>query len=454
MDTTLLVLPVWLIGILAGLLLAGVLAFWFGLRGRRVDDHPICARCGFDLFGLPPDADRCSECGNHVAHAGAVRIGHRARNMRLLASGLIMLLVGLLGTALVGWGMARNADVTRLKPVWWLLSDARNGTPGVRAVALRELTSRLIAGQLSNTQINSVVERGLDVQANPKQPWATGWGDFIETAETVGNVSSEKWQRYARQALETGWIVDTRPQVRKGAPLPIRKKNASARVGQNQRLWIEYRITKLELDGVDCDKRHTGSGGGTGLGSSGTGASWSAMNADDPVLSKLDLGQHTVRLTVDVKVCDQRKPSQAGQYPAIWQGTITRNANFDLVDKATVNVVKDDSLRQAVEKAIKITRQEKQSGERLSLNIDVQNPPVGLAFQVFAKQGDSEWRIGAVNFAARTSSGWHVGGDAKGFQDGPFDVVLRPSLEAAEGHVEANEMWDGQVVVKNVPGKS
>jgi hypothetical protein len=27
----------------------------FALRGRRVDDHPLCRKCGFDLFGKPPD---------------------------------------------------------------------------------------------------------------------------------------------------------------------------------------------------------------------------------------------------------------------------------------------------------------------------------------------------------------------------------------------------------------
>lgn len=25
----------------------------YALRGRRTDDHPLCRRCGFDLFGMP-----------------------------------------------------------------------------------------------------------------------------------------------------------------------------------------------------------------------------------------------------------------------------------------------------------------------------------------------------------------------------------------------------------------
>ncbi|HYO10382.1 MAG TPA: hypothetical protein VER17_15540 [Tepidisphaeraceae bacterium] len=34
-----------------------------GMRGRRVDDHPVCRRCGFDLVGPPGGTATCSECG-------------------------------------------------------------------------------------------------------------------------------------------------------------------------------------------------------------------------------------------------------------------------------------------------------------------------------------------------------------------------------------------------------
>ena len=35
------------------LLVAGIVLTVRGLRGRRVDDHPHCRKCGFDLIGLP-----------------------------------------------------------------------------------------------------------------------------------------------------------------------------------------------------------------------------------------------------------------------------------------------------------------------------------------------------------------------------------------------------------------
>ena len=39
----------------AAILLAiGLVALVFGLRGRKIDDHPICRLCRFDLHGIYP----------------------------------------------------------------------------------------------------------------------------------------------------------------------------------------------------------------------------------------------------------------------------------------------------------------------------------------------------------------------------------------------------------------
>jgi hypothetical protein len=51
-----------MVGLLPLLLLVlGVLLIVRGLRGRAVDDHPICRRCGFDLTGRPEGVTICSE---------------------------------------------------------------------------------------------------------------------------------------------------------------------------------------------------------------------------------------------------------------------------------------------------------------------------------------------------------------------------------------------------------
>ena len=53
-----------------------------GWRGRRVDDHPVCRKCRFDLAGVYPANETCPECGRDLAGRRAVRIGNR-RHKRL-----------------------------------------------------------------------------------------------------------------------------------------------------------------------------------------------------------------------------------------------------------------------------------------------------------------------------------------------------------------------------------
>ena len=70
----------------------GIALLAAGLRGRRVDDHPLCRRCRFDLTGKPAESTRCSECGAPIDRPNAVRVGHRQHRPRAVAYGAAVLL--------------------------------------------------------------------------------------------------------------------------------------------------------------------------------------------------------------------------------------------------------------------------------------------------------------------------------------------------------------------------
>src|SRR3954447_10809108 len=55
----------------------------WSVRRRRVDDHPVCRRCGFDLTGRPAGSSGCSECGADLSRRRAIRRGNRARRWRV-----------------------------------------------------------------------------------------------------------------------------------------------------------------------------------------------------------------------------------------------------------------------------------------------------------------------------------------------------------------------------------
>src|SRR5690349_8575504 len=82
-----------------------VALIYLGLRGRRVDDHPLCRRCGYDLVGLPSDGSGrvCPECGSDLHRRRAIRTGHRARRRGQVAAGAALLAPCLAVLGFVGW---------------------------------------------------------------------------------------------------------------------------------------------------------------------------------------------------------------------------------------------------------------------------------------------------------------------------------------------------------------
>lgn len=66
----------------------------FALRGRRVNRHPICRQCGFDLFGKPKESTVCGECGADLHHGRAIRVGAREKRRGILRIAVPILTCG------------------------------------------------------------------------------------------------------------------------------------------------------------------------------------------------------------------------------------------------------------------------------------------------------------------------------------------------------------------------
>jgi cytohesin len=116
-------------------LVVGLLLVWRYLRGRVVGEHPQCRRCGYDLFGLPNDHQRCPECGANLRGRQAVLIGRRKRRWR---AGLIAL--ALAAGALAGLWAGANAIQRHL--------DEVASRPGRLLQALRHGDVQAVAGLL------------------------------------------------------------------------------------------------------------------------------------------------------------------------------------------------------------------------------------------------------------------------------------------------------------------
>jgi len=88
----------------------GGVLFVRGIKARRLDDHPLCRRCGYDLFNLTPD--KCPECGVSVKLRDRIIIGHRTRHKPMMAWGLALVLSGAAGC----WLAERQRGFIRATP--------------------------------------------------------------------------------------------------------------------------------------------------------------------------------------------------------------------------------------------------------------------------------------------------------------------------------------------------
>lgn len=198
---------------------AGALLLTLGLRGRRLNNHPACATCTFDLSGLASPT-RCPECGQDLSKPKAIRAGIRTRRPRLAIAGAALLLFALLGTisgvaVFLGGPKAHKVTPTRI-----LLLEAHLRTDAGLADVLSELLDRDMNGLLSPSQRASLVSLAFRLQQNPRLNFPRAAAAILDDP-TIRSLLPKADQS---TALTSGAYPELtiRPRIRAGSPLPVR----------------------------------------------------------------------------------------------------------------------------------------------------------------------------------------------------------------------------------------
>jgi predicted RNA-binding Zn-ribbon protein involved in translation (DUF1610 family) len=195
--------------------LLGACLFWIGWHGWRVDEHPLCRRCHFDLFGLPNTSNHCPECGNDLRRKRSQRVGHRVWRPLPAIFGCLFLVPSLAWLSAITWVRVRHIRPLDWEPTALLMREVHSGNPTARQVALAELFRRL--PKLSREQISRIADDALAQQANEQTIWQPEWGDFLELAHQQRQLSSTQWGKYLTQAVK--FQIKTRKTVFADDPL-------------------------------------------------------------------------------------------------------------------------------------------------------------------------------------------------------------------------------------------
>jgi hypothetical protein len=413
-----------------------------GLRGRRVDDHPLCRRCGFDLVGLPRESIVCSECGASLHHARAIRTGHRVRRAGMILLSLGLLFPSLLWIGIVAYVTAADVNWMSRKPVWLLLRDAE--TDGA---ALAELLTRLNNQKVSATNVDAVVAKALAMQADQTRMWNGLWGDLVQQGRLAGLVKEADWMRFVQQApvLE----MRARPEVARGDPIWVEVRLRELRLGSTWMPGVTGVETSRQIDGVECGDNATG--GFFFRRGSGDRASGSLLRPNESVMTSMPAGSRTLSVTYDV-------------YLSMFHGSVLPkttaqvSTTFALRDPPaqTVTVEANAAAREEIQLSASAWTVRYFSSGVLFVQVKLAAPPsFDLAYDVFAVLPDGrECKLspytsprGQMMGRAASCAGkvGRLPADVK-----TIDVVLRPNPDVALQSLTLNRLCAGEIWVQNV----
>jgi|GEM_PF-6955927 hypothetical protein len=441
-------LSLWLIA--AVLSAAGLLLAWHGWRGTRVNDHPICRRCGFDLVGRVlsgPERNICPECGADLMVHKAVQQGQRERRRWTIAAGCLLLAVGLGLAGLKTIDRLANFNWNTVKPVWLLVYEAKQ--PGFQNdLVLQELMDRRSKGELPGTVYSELAEHALAVQADPSAPWTPLWGDLILDAHERGNLPPERLDEYFTNAVEVK--MNIRPRVRAGMSVPYSVTGRTTRTATKPPRSFKLTLGEVKLRGPSGEEvklpRHAGSferwGGGPPNFQSNI---WLGKEPLTPGPWQVEV---LFRLTIDS--LDRDLPHM--QTIEVVEGPSTR-----LVEApgCTVTLSNVRAQLEPIMPNLGNPSPHREQARRLRLNLFPRRVDRPASFACFgrwldADGGEREWPLGSVVLRPNVGVGWSAY-LPEDFAAEEMTLILRPDTEGAESTPDLVEVPDiPEIVVPKV----
>lgn len=437
-------------------LLTGLALSIIGWRGKKLNDHPHCRKCRFDLFGSP-DAKICPECGHDLKKEKAVRHGIRAKRRGMLGTGCALLLLFAVQTGMGVYFAAVDINWQHVKPVWWLVNEA-NETPGPTSdAALIELRRRQDSGELKALQIEKLIELALKHQADDTRPWQVEWGNMIQVADNNGNLTGEQKTKFAENIIDNIIHLKMRPKIRHGSGLKYQLEEKSARAGDlNPPTSMWLRLEGKEFKISQYSYKPTGSSG-TSISHGGSGTSTSSVTISQEQWETIETGEYTAEFSVNLSLFSSHSATET-DLPLATK-TITLTDKTTVVQNATISLNSDEAIEQQVTDAVRLESveagqysYEKRKGQwHVDIELNFGKRPADIAIDIILKLGDQESKITSISVPGSSSTSYHTGGRIPPeFIGKEVSVILRPSAEVAETSIDCFDIWNKEILFEGI----
>lgn len=468
-----------LLWIIAGALtLLGGAGLWLGLRGKRLNDHPICRKCKFDLVGVyaphdantggtgvPPvrtndDNPRCPECGRDLSRRRAVRRGARRKRPVIVTISALSLLLGAGALSTAVWGRATDFNWNRVKPEWMLLAELHTGETSVDRAILVEFARRLRQRGLSDRTLIRLAPTALEIQklAVQRHPqdlnslrYNAQWGDIATEAVLRGLVSDHEAVQYAKRGVMAR--VRVRSPMPAGAPLRVSVSPDINFVGWPQGAGVHYEVVKAAIGDA-----HFETAGAHGVipfaDNHGGGRTFTLPGTLNPT------GEQEVQISIRWRLhanCptsyDVHDHSDAPA--AQWTEQYARPILIQLPHVPDVVLVDDAAMAPQMVNAAQVVTvrllRSPSNSPQFRIRAQFTNLPAGLAHEASLRTEDREWPLRVVR-ANIGETAYLIGDfDASEFDASLVDLVLRPSLKDAIRSIDVHNLWNREIVIPGIP---
>ncbi|MCO6438094.1 MAG: hypothetical protein J5J06_13455 [Phycisphaerae bacterium] len=445
--------------LIAGILVALLAVLLvIGLRGRMVDDDPRCSRCRYNLTSLT--GERCPECGTAIG-VKTVRFRRRARNRPALISAAVVASMLVLGGGALSGARALKLNWYPYCPLDWVLYAARESR-----AAGEELSRRVRFEMLSPEELDKVVRTAMARQTETyPQEVPEVWANVLGMLEVAGRLSEEDREAFLGSLVWAEVKVRERVRVWEPLVLELHSRSRSSRSVQYQ--------PRVEIANLK---------GGRGV--------WSIAppfasrflgltfklpwdNSAKYEATTFRKGKHVVRGDLRIRLTDPTRMKRIADPDSgmswrlddgsadVYQKSVPFELPYEVFPSDAPDPVRridQPELTRRIRRDIKAEFRKSEGPKpnlvsRICFDLTQKRPSeIDLGFDVFLQidaelipAGEVLWPKGRVNgiflaskfFAPRKVN--------------RFDVILRSSRDVAIHTVDCYDIWDGEIVIRDVP---
>lgn len=478
---------------LLGAIVFGALVLVWGLRGKRLNSHPVCRQCRFDLSGQPEGTITCPECGAGLKREGSIRIGQRRKRPFAIGLGCLAIILPLLMIGTIVFALVSGQDLNTYKPIGLLSWEARRAGAAQSKLIAAELHRRIQNKAIDPGSYDRIVQAALAYQEDEQRPWATEWGDIIEQADVEGKLSKDDLGRYRRQAAVLQF--DARPRVSSTDSVPVLVTLKEARIGSAAALWGTCLLDSLKIGtqaatraprsipGMDVDLAWPGLhrvesspqlGFFQAYGPKNT-MGWQSSFGHAGLLAHIPKGTNPgptrVDLTVGLKLVEQARgsyqwPSSMKNDPGFRKYSGSVPVEILAPGLTSVEVVSPDP---ELEKKLRTLLEPSggtaysfahNQGMQVSFIVNISGRPIDFAFDVVMKADGKQWKLSPLTSGRlpqdqlyqpqSQDTSRQVYGDARGLKSSTVEIILKPSELLAAQTIETTRIYGGEIVFKDV----